>query len=177
MPCDKIEIPINKQRTAVHRLHFCWWYGFDCNCNEDWNYWRRESKTATRHSMLKKNTLEITGEGLKPSKCYWYLLDFQWKKGEWSYETTANTECNIVGDKRTWHTIPRLPVEETKKIMGVCQDLTWDNIKQIDAITEKQETVTNNLRASNMVRKMCGKDSSVFYGHQLDLDYHHMQSQ
>ena len=46
-----------------------------------------------------EKTLEITGGALKPSKCYWYLIDFQWQKGEWEYKITANSECTILGDK------------------------------------------------------------------------------
>ena len=76
---------------------------------------------------------------MKPSKCYWYLIDFQWQKGEWEYKITVNSECAILGDKGTGHIILSLPVEEARKIMGVWQDLIGDNTKQIDSIIEKHE--------------------------------------
>ena len=90
---------------------------------------------------------------MKPSKCYWYLVDFQWEKGEWSYKTTANTVCNILGDNKTGHNILSLPVEKAEKIMGVWQNLSGDNTTQIDAIIEKHTKIINRLRASDMARK------------------------
>ena len=55
--------------------------------------------------------LEITGGALKPSKCYWYLVDFIWKQGEWLYRLTGNQRCRIVGDNGAGHIIHSLPVE------------------------------------------------------------------
>lgn len=102
-------------------------------------------------------TLEITGGALKPAKCYWYLIDFQWKNGEWSYKITDNLECNILGDKGTCHILLSLSVEEAKQIMGVWQNLTGDNTRQIDEIIEKHENMINNLRSSEIARKIMWK--------------------
>ncbi len=60
----------------------------------------------------------MTGGALKPSKCYWYLVDFQWDKGEWHDKNTANTKCYIKGDNKSGHNILSLPVEKAEKIMG-----------------------------------------------------------
>ena len=54
--------------------------------------------------------------------------------------------------------------------MGVWQDLTGDNTKQIDSIIEKHENMINTLRASDMARKIVWKGfigvlwSSIRYG-------------
>ena len=107
---------------------------------------------------------------MKPSKCYWYLVDFQWERGEWSYKTTANTVCNILGDNKTGHNILSLPVEKAEKIMGVWQNLSGDNTTQIDAIIEKHTKMINRLRSSDMARKIVWKGfigvlwSSIRYG-------------
>ena len=49
--------------------------------------------------------LEITGGALKPSKCYWYLVDFKFKQGEWSYTDTTNVQCKIQGEGSSPHFI------------------------------------------------------------------------
>ena len=108
-----------------------------------------------------EKTLEITGGALKPSKCYWYLVGFQWQKGEWSYKPTDNTVCNILGDKKTGHNILSLPVDKAEKIMGVWQNLTGDNTTQINAIIDKHSKMINRLRSSDMARKIVWK---VFIG-------------
>ena len=58
--------------------------------------------------------------------------------------------------------------------MGVWQDLTGDNTKHTDAIIEKHETMINNLRVSDMARKIAWKGFICVYCHQLDMNYHHM---
>ena len=80
----------------------------------------------------------MTGGTLKPAKYYWYLINFQWQHGEWSYKIAADSECNILGDKRTGHIILSLSVKEPKQIMEVWQNLMGDNTRQIDDIIEKK---------------------------------------
>ena len=45
-----------------------------------------------------ERALKFTGGALKATKCYWYLIDFQWKKGIWKYVDTEGTMCEIKGD-------------------------------------------------------------------------------
>ena len=51
-----------------------------------------ESVTSlTRRAQLKltdwQKRLEITGGALKREKCYWYLVAFKWRTGQWKYGT------------------------------------------------------------------------------------------
>ena len=61
--------------------------------------------------------------------------------------------------------------------MGVWQNLTENTTRQIDEIIEKQKTMINNVKSSEIAQKNHEKDLLVYYGHQLDMDYHHMRSQ
>ena len=101
-----------------------------------------------------EKTLEITGGALKPSKCYWYLVDFMWKQGEWFYRSTSNQSCRIVGDNGTGHIIRSLPVEESKEIMGVWQNLIGDNTCQIDALITKHSILIQRVRTSDLSRRV-----------------------
>ena len=69
---------------------------------------------------------------LKAAKCYWYLVDFAWKDGEWFYKQTENHSCTIAGDDKQGYRILSLPANEPRKIMGVWQNLTGDNSRQIE---------------------------------------------
>ena len=59
--------------------------------------------------------------------------------------------------QRTGHNILSLPVDKAEIIMGVWQDLTGDNTKQINAIIDKHSKMINKLRASDMARKIVWK--------------------
>ena len=62
--------------------------------------------------------LEITGGSLKPSKCYWYLVDFKFKHGEWSYVDTTKFQCMIQGEGSSPYPVKSLAVNESREIMG-----------------------------------------------------------
>ena len=40
--------------------------------------------------------IKATGGALVPDKSYWYLLDFEWKRGEWRYATEDETPAEIM---------------------------------------------------------------------------------
>ena len=98
--------------------------------------------------------LEITGGSLKPSKCYWYLVDFFWRHGEWFYSPMGNQTCRIVGDNGVGYLIRSLPVEESKEIMGVWQNLAGDNTSQIEALISKHSLLMQRFRTSYLSRRV-----------------------
>ena len=81
--------------------------------------------------------LEITGGALKPSKYYWYLVDFKFKHGEWSYADTTNVQCMIQGEGSSPYPVKSLAVNESREIMGVWQNLSGENTKQIEETIKK----------------------------------------
>ena len=77
------------------------------------------NKNYTKETVCRKQqqgmecwerTLEVTGGALKAAKCYWYLVNFAWKDGEWFYKQTENHSCKIAGDENQGYSILSLPV-------------------------------------------------------------------
>ena len=95
---------------------------------------RRQQEAASQWEKL----LEITGGALKPSKCYWYLVHFKFNQGEWSYADTSNYKCKIRGEGAHPQFINGLAVDETREIMGVWQNLSGNNNRQIEG-RQKEE--------------------------------------
>jgi len=60
--------------------------------------------------------LRATGGALVPSKCFWYLIDFQLKNGRWHYVTKQQVpgEVAVYDDARNRITIPRLEAHEAR---------------------------------------------------------------
>ena len=54
--------------------------------------------TSKAQTMINKwcNALWITGGCLRPDKCWWYLIQFEWlPNGKWRYSTTDNDGADI----------------------------------------------------------------------------------
>jgi hypothetical protein len=49
--------------------------------------------------------LKVTGGAIVPEKTFWYLIDFKWKQGEWSYKNSSQSPghlwVNNVNNSRT----------------------------------------------------------------------------
>jgi hypothetical protein len=39
--------------------------------------------------------LKITGGVILPDKTFWYLIDFKWVNGAWSYKTVADSPGSL----------------------------------------------------------------------------------
>jgi len=73
--------------------------------------------------------LQATGGALVPNKCFWYLLDFQWKHGQWRYLTTQQHpgELKVSDEHQNCIQIPRLETHEACRTLGVrlAPDRNW----------------------------------------------------
>ena len=74
--------------------------------------------------------LRATGGALVPSKCFWYLIDFQWANNCWSYKTSLQHpgELTINDDLLHRVRIPRLHTSEARRTLGVrlAPDGNWE---------------------------------------------------
>ena len=60
--------------------------------------------------------LRATGGAIVPEKSYWYLVDFQWKQGEWRYamKEEAPAMVYVRDPEGVWQTLERLGVKEAR---------------------------------------------------------------
>jgi len=66
--------------------------------------------------------LKATGGDLVPDTCFWYLINFQYKKNHWKYKTWEDKTSNlqIPNQDGTMVTIPQLQANEACQTLGVC---------------------------------------------------------
>ena len=63
------------------------------------------------------NLLNATGGALKPEKCFWYMLDYTCKDGEWSYAEMAPHELFATNPDGTKSQINQEGVTVSKKTL------------------------------------------------------------
>ena len=114
---------------------------------------KRQQKATTQWEKL----LEITGGALKPSKCYWYLVQFKFNQGEWGYVDTTKFQCKIQGEGTQPQFINSLPVDEPMEIMGVWQNLAGDNKKQVEETIKKHLDRIRKIQTSSLEKKVVWK--------------------
>ena len=81
--------------------------------------------------------LRVSGDALKPEKCYWYLANFKWENGE--CKLIENTPEQILIEMEDENRIPiayEKPKEATEAV-GVRQDLNGTCTKQLEEIINK----------------------------------------
>jgi hypothetical protein len=94
--------------------------------------------------------LRATGDALKPEKCSWSLVDFQWVQGKWKYAPIEDVPGAItVPDLQgNLHAITRLDSSEAVKVVGVYQALDGNTRAQASALKAKADAFGAKLKAS-----------------------------
>jgi len=79
---------------------------------------QRDSESTANHMQWPvtnwEGLLRTTGGALVPDKCFWYLINQQWKDGKWHYQSKQEVEADlkVVDATGHLHTIPQLEVTE-----------------------------------------------------------------
>jgi len=66
--------------------------------------------------------LQTTGGALVPTKCSWYLINFQWSNSKWTYVTKQEHLGELVIKDELQHRvqIPQLETPEACQTLGIC---------------------------------------------------------
>ena len=87
------------------------------------------------------NLLMASGGALKPVKCFYYLISFNWNaRGKWSYAANEKDEEFAIGVPTPgggFKGIDHLSMQEAKKTLGVYLCPTEDAAAQIKYILQK----------------------------------------
>ena len=78
------------------------------------------------------NLLLATGKALNPSKCSWYLVDYEFTNGEWQYKESSDWELYIPIPDGGTAPIPLLPPGEASKMLSIWSCPTGDDDKHIE---------------------------------------------
>ena len=95
-----------------------------------------------------------TGGAIRPDKCRWFLITFEWKAGKWRYG--KNTEIDDIYIKDThnkYQKVKRLSVSEGWKGLGViaAPDGNWND--QVEFLVEEKIKPWNNSIQNSLLQK------------------------
>ena len=82
--------------------------------------------------------IQVTGGSLAPSKCWWYLVDHEWRNSKW-HTTDPDVTHDLQATDNTGHmcTIKRLKISEAQEMLGVCLAPDGDNTEQTKILKDK----------------------------------------
>ena len=97
---------------------------------------------------------EVTGGAISAEKCWWYLIDFVWQKGQWitkdgeiDIDLRANdTEGNTVSLKRLCH-------DQAAEQLGVWICPSGDESKQVKTLKKAMTIFGAKIKQSNLSRE------------------------
>ncbi len=89
--------------------------------------------------------LNATGGALKQEKCFWYLLDYKCKDGEWTYAETALRNLFIINSDGIRSPITQEEVTVSKKTLGIYDSPAGGNKDHLKYIQEKASTWTSRM--------------------------------
>ena len=101
-----------------------------------------------------EKSAKVTGGAISPSKCWWYMIEFEWSEEcEWKY-VSMNDEQNInmyVNDHEGQrHMIKYLPPNVANEMLGVYLAPDGNNCTQIQQMTSKANKAAEIIRTSNV---------------------------
>ena len=64
--------------------------------------------------------MQVNGAAIAPEKCWWYLVDFEWKHGHWKYVSPhQDVELKVRDKTGTQKVLQRLRHDDSKEMVGV----------------------------------------------------------
>ena len=93
--------------------------------------------------------MEVNGAAIAPDKCWWYMVDFEWKGGKWSYRNAGLSKVIQVRDKdNTICQLDYLQCSEAKEMVGVHLAPDGNQKAQIKALREKTTAWRDHIQRS-----------------------------
>ena len=114
--------------------------------------WQETQSATTSWGKL----LLATGGALKPAKCFYYMVDYEWHDdGTWSYSDLVDvTEpVTVPLADGTQAAIDHLPVGCSKKTLGVWTNPAGDCAKQVDVFVSTVRTWGERLQVGKLPAK------------------------
>ena len=113
---------------------------------------RRESHEVT---TVWGKLLISTGGILKPPKSFHYLVDYEWQAdGSWEYSDLMDFPARTVPQPDGSEVpIDRLPVDESRKTLGIWTNPAGDCQKQLDVLHDNLEKWTNRILVGRLPAK------------------------
>jgi hypothetical protein len=95
------------------------------------------------------NLIQITGGALEKSKSYWYLLDYTFRQGKWTYKPINSVpgKISLYNDKtQAKEPIERLPPSSARKALGISTCPTGNMAAEVAYLVKKTKTWAASLQ-------------------------------
>jgi hypothetical protein len=95
------------------------------------------------------NLIRITGGALEKSKSYWYLLDYIFHQGKWTYKPIHSVPGQIslyIDDTQAKEPIKRLPPSSARKALGIFTCPTGNMAAKVTYLVKKTKTWATSLQ-------------------------------
>jgi hypothetical protein len=112
--------------------------------------WRQTQVELLQWSSL----LNATGGALKPKKCFWYMLDYMCKDGEWSYAEMTSRELFITNPDGTKSNINQEEATVSKKTLGIHNSPAGGNKGHLKYIQQEASTWTSRMTNGHLPHHM-----------------------
>ena len=82
--------------------------------------------------------MQVNGAALATDKCWWYLVDFEWKLGKWKYVSPLPTHALVARDKSgRIQSLERLHHSQSREMVGVTLAPDGNSKEQVQSLRSK----------------------------------------
>ncbi len=100
---------------------------------------------------LWEDVMNATGQAMEPSKSWWYLVDYSWKDGIWSFADGSMDKSLIAHDTDgTAVPLTRLKHDAATKMLGVYLSPHGDMKKELEYLREKAMVWSDFIRCGHL---------------------------
>jgi hypothetical protein len=94
--------------------------------------------------------LNATRGALKPEKCFWYLINYKCKYGEWSYAELALQEMFVTNTDGTKSPIKQEKVTDSKKMLSIHDSPAGSNLVHLSYIKDKASIWVHRMQNGHL---------------------------
>ncbi len=98
--------------------------------------------------------LNATGGALKLEKCFWYLLDYTCKEGEWEYTVHSDYELYVKNPDGSKSSIKQEEIQTSKKTLGIDNSPAENNQGHLEYIHGKLTKWVDRMQNSHLPSQM-----------------------
>ena len=97
--------------------------------------------------------MQVNGAAMAPDKCWWYLVDFEWKNGKWKYVSPCKQSTLHVRDKTGQkEALTRLEHTQSKEMIGVTLAPNGSHSEQTKVLRQKTQRWAQKITQSPIDR-------------------------
>ena len=97
--------------------------------------------------------MQVNGAAMAPDKCWWYLVDFEWKNGKWKYVSPCKQSSLQVRNKQgEKESLIRLEHSQSKEMVGVTLAPNGNHLEQTKVLRQKTQRWAQRITKSPIDR-------------------------